>query len=135
MTANTTELPEAGAAILAKKGLAQIATLGSDGGPSCTPVWFEWDGQVLRFSTTTKRQKYRNLQRDPRLVANVLDVDNPMSYVEIRGKAEFDITSGFAFIDHLAERYIGEDSYPWHEPGDVRVTVTLRPTHLTWLIT
>jgi PPOX class probable F420-dependent enzyme len=134
-TSNVAELPDACGAILAKTGLAQAATLGADGAPHCTPVWYEWDGLALRFSTTTNRQKYRNLTRDPRLAANVLDVDNPMSYVELRGRAEFDFESGLAFIDHLARRYLGQDSYPWHEPGDVRVTVALRPTRFTWLVT
>ncbi len=128
------ELPEAGHAILAKTGLAQVATLDLDGAPQCTPVWFEWDGKVLRFSTTTGRQKYRNLVRDPRLVANVVDADNPMSYVELRGRAELDLESGRAFVDHQAQRYLGVDSYPWDAPGDVRVTVVLHPARFTWLL-
>jgi PPOX class probable F420-dependent enzyme len=127
-------LPEACHAILAKKGLAQVATLDADGAPQCTPVWHEWDGTLLRFSTTTSRQKYRNLVRDPRLAANIVDVDNPMSYVELRGRADFDFESGRAFIDHQAQRYLGMDSYPWHEPGDVRVTVVLRPARFTWIV-
>lgn len=34
-------------------------------------LWFERDGNRLRFSQVTTRQKYRNLQRDTRMVVTV----------------------------------------------------------------
>src|ERR1700722_12447473 len=44
-----------------------LATTRPDGAVQVSPMWFDWDGELLRFAHTTKRQKYRNVQRNPRL--------------------------------------------------------------------
>jgi hypothetical protein len=31
-------------------------------------------------------------------------------------------------IDSLAKKYLGKDTYPWHKPGDVRVTYEIAPS-------
>lgn len=128
------DLPEHGQEILRQRTVAQVATTGPDGHPHCTPVWFVWDGDVLRFSLTTTRQKYRNLRSDPRLALNVVDPGNPYAYVEVRGRATLEPDPDHRFIDRLAQRYLDQPTYPWHQPGDVRVTVTVAPTHATWQI-
>ena len=28
-------------------------------------MWFDWDGELLRFTHTNKRQKYRNIDSQP----------------------------------------------------------------------
>ena len=43
-----------------------LATTRPDGAVQVSPMWFDWDGELLRFAHTTKRQKYRNVQRNPR---------------------------------------------------------------------
>lgn len=63
--------------ILEGKGFAHVATLGPDGAPQSNPVGFEWDGDTLRFSQTKTRQKYRNLQRNPRIAVSILDSETP----------------------------------------------------------
>lgn len=129
-----TELPEGCQAILRQKGFAQIATLGPDGSPQCTPAWFIWEGPHVRFSLTTTRQKYRNLNADPRVSMSIVDMANPYSYIEIRGTATLEPDTKNTFIDKLAQWYLGQATYPWHQPGDERVTVTVDPTHTTWLL-
>jgi PPOX class probable F420-dependent enzyme len=59
--------------LLHTTALAHIATIGPKGEPQCTPVWFDWDGNTLRFSQTKTRQKFRNLQRDPRIALSMVD--------------------------------------------------------------
>jgi general stress protein 26 len=43
---------------------------------------------TVLFSTTTGRQKARNLATDPRISLTVLATDNPYMCAEIRGIAE-----------------------------------------------
>lgn len=125
-------IPESHADILNAIAFAHVATIGPDGAPQNNLVWFDWDGELVRFSQTTGRQKYRNLQRDPHLALSILDPQNPYRYLEIRGVVE-SITDdeGNAFIDAMAEKYLGQDTYPWHQPGDHRVVVAVRPGKTT----
>lgn len=125
-------IPDTHADILEAKGFAHVATIGPDGEPQSNPVWFEWDGDVLKFSQTKTRQKVRNLQRDPRIAVSILDPENPYRYLEIRGPvASVEDDPDNAFIDSLAKKYIDKDEYPWHQPGDERVIVSVKPEHAT----
>jgi PPOX class probable F420-dependent enzyme len=65
-----------------------LATTRPDGSVQVSPIWFDWDGELLRFAHTTKRQKYRNVQRDPRVAMSISDPDNPYRYLEVRGDVE-----------------------------------------------
>ena len=72
--------------LLKSKSLAHVATIGPNGEPQSTPVWFNFDGQYVRISQTKGRQEYRNIQRDPHIALSITDPDNPYHYLEIRGK-------------------------------------------------
>jgi PPOX class probable F420-dependent enzyme len=118
--------------ILEKKGFAHVATIGPDGAPQSSPVWYGWDGEHLLFSQTTGRQKYRNLKRHPEVALSVTDPDNPYRYLEIRGRVEsIDEDPDNRFINSMAKKYLGEDVYPWPQPGDHRVVVKVHPSHTT----
>lgn len=132
MPETSSVIPESHADILGKKGFAHVASIGPNGEPQSTPVWYAWDGSELSFSQTTGRQKYRNLQRSPRIALSIADPDNPYRYIEIRGVVDrIDEDPDNAFIDSMAKKYLGEDHYPWHQPGDHRVIVRVRPEHTT----
>ena len=105
-----------------------FATIGPDGAPQVNPVWFGWDGTLVSFSQTKTRQKLKNLQRDNRISLSIVDPINPYRYIEIRGKVvEFIEDTEKAFIDSMAKKYLGEDKYPWSQPGDERVIVVVEP--------
>jgi PPOX class probable F420-dependent enzyme len=60
----------------------QVATIGADGAPHLTTLWFAIvDGEIV-FETFTKSQKIVNLRRDPRIA--VLFEDGHQ-YNELRG--------------------------------------------------
>ncbi len=125
------EIPEQYAALLQSNALANIASLGPDGAPQNNPVWFEWDGEYLKFSNTKGRQKYKNLLRDPRVAVSIVDPTNPGLYIELRGKVEkFEDDPNLAFINKLAKKYLNQEAYPYHQPGDERVTLYVRPEHI-----
>ena len=125
-------IPASHADLLDKVIVAVIATIGPDGEPQANPIWFDWDGELIRFSQTTTRQKYRNVQREPRVAITIVDPNNPYRYLEVRGQvAGIDDDPDNAFIDSLAQKYLGEEHYPWHQPGDERVVVKVHPEHVT----
>ncbi|NJK80556.1 MAG: PPOX class F420-dependent oxidoreductase [Chloroflexaceae bacterium] len=108
--------------------LVHVATIGPNGEPQNNPVWFDWDGTYLYFSQTRTRQKYRNLQREPRLALAIVDPQNPYRYVEIRGKVvRVDEDPDKDFINKMAKKYLGVDKYPYNQPGDERVVMVVEP--------
>jgi PPOX class probable F420-dependent enzyme len=72
---------------LARMRNAVLATLRADGSPQATPVWYHWDGAVLRISTPGWARKTHNVRRDARVS---VCVDDPVSgtYVTMFGTAE-----------------------------------------------
>ena len=113
------------------KAFAHVATIGPEGGPQSTPVWVSTDGEHVLFSLTTNRQKYRNLQRDPRVAISMTDPGNPYEHLEVRGTVTFEPDEDNAFIDAMARKYTEHDSYPWHQPGDQRVVANVTVEHTT----
>lgn len=67
---------------IASRKSMQVATLGRDGAPHLTTLWFALVDGNLVFETFTKSQKIRNLERDPRIA--VLFEDG-LDYGELRG--------------------------------------------------
>ena len=111
---------------------ALLAPLNPDGSPQVTPVWQVWDGEVLRFTTTTDRRKHLNVVQDARVAVSVNDPERPYRYLEVRGVVERgEPDPSGEFFDVLARRY----HLPYEAPvGDAprRVVLVLRPTHATW---
>lgn len=126
------EIPEGYRDLLESTALLHVATVGPGGEPQNNPVWFDWDGEHLRFSQTKRRQKFRNVHREPRVALSIVDPENPYRYLEIRGdvtRIEEDPDNGF--INAMAKKYMGRDVYPFHQPGDERVVVHVAPRHTT----
>ena len=68
----------------------QVATIGRDGAPHLTTLWFAVvDGRIV-FETFTKSQKVLNLKRDPRIVVLLEDGEayDRLRGVSIQGHAE-----------------------------------------------
>jgi len=125
-------IPEKYQDLLESTALAHVATIGPQGEPQSNPVWFGWDGQYILFSQTTGRQKFRNLQREPRVALSIVDPSNPYRYLEVRGKVvRIDPDPDLAFIDSMAQKYLGQARYPWHQPNDQRVVIVIEPEHTT----
>jgi PPOX class probable F420-dependent enzyme len=125
-------IPNSHKDILESTALAHVATIGPSGEPQSNPVWFDWEGEHVKFSQTKSRQKYRNVKRDPRIALSIVDPEDPYRYLEIRGVVErIDEDPDLAFINSMSKKYRGEDKYQNHRPGDERVVVFVRPEHTT----
>ena len=126
-----TAFPEPYKDLLQKKAFAALATVGADGTPQVTPVWFDYDGTHLRFNTAKGRVKDRNLRRQPAVALSIQDPDNPYRYVQVRGRVVGVTEDGAdAHIDALAKKYLGQDRYPYRQPGEVRVTYRVLPARV-----
>ena len=124
------DIPQEFADLLRTTTIAHIATIGLKGEPQITPVWFDWDGNIIRFSQTKARQKFRNLQRDPRIALSIVDPNNPYRYLEIRGKVvRIEEDPDLRFLNAMTKRYLGRDTYPWHQPGDEHFILVIQPEH------
>ncbi len=125
-------IPEGYKDFLESTALVHVATPGPDGEPQNTPVWFDWDGEHLKFNQTKTRQKYRNVSRDPRIALSMVDPGNPYRYLEIRDEVvRIEEDPNTDFINSMAKKYLGMDRYPYHQPGDERVVVFVKPRHTT----
>ena len=75
---------------LATKEIAVLATVGADGAPLATPMWFLHDASTLTMISVEATQKVRNLRRDPRLfVVAESGTRGDVRGVSVRGQAEF----------------------------------------------
>ena len=119
-------VPDTHADLFTKPAFAHLATVGADGTPQVTPMWFECDGRDLLFSTLKTRRKYLNALRDPRVTIAISDPDNPYRYLQITGEAEVEDDVEADLIAALVRKYLGEGIYPWDEQGADRVTIRVR---------
>jgi PPOX class probable F420-dependent enzyme len=112
--------------------VATLATIGSDGRPQLSEIWFLADGDTVMTSLNTARQKTRNLRANPAVALLILDLANPYRYLEIRGDAEITPDDDYKFADRLGAKY-QSDLRDRDQPGDTRVVVTIRPARVrTW---
>ncbi len=123
-----TEIPAQFHDLLDKKALAHLATIMPDGSPQVTPVWFDFDGTHIRINSAKGRVKDKNMRRDPRVALSLIDPENSYRYLEIRGRVvEITEAGAVAHIDALAKMYMELDTYPFHQPGVVRVIYKIEP--------
>jgi len=115
-----------------KKAFATLATLMPDGSPQVTPVWFDYQNGVLRVNTAKGRAKARNMTPGAPVAVAILDPDNPYRYVQVRGRVARVAQQGAdAHIDQLAKKYLGQDKYPYGQPGEVRMMVEIEPKSIS----
>jgi PPOX class probable F420-dependent enzyme len=90
---------------------AAFTTLLPDGMPMTHVMWVDADDTHVLINTEVGRQKYRNVERDPRVVVTVVDQDNPYRYAEVRGRVVERVTgpAARAHIDTLSRKYRGAD--------------------------
>jgi PPOX class probable F420-dependent enzyme len=116
------------AELLQAKNFCVVSTVRPDGSVHAAPVWVDLqDGRPV-LNTAEGRAWPRNLERDPRVTLTVQNMENPYEYVSIRGRvAERTREGADAHIDALAKKYLGQDTYPFRQPGEQRLIVRIDP--------
>ena len=105
---------------------ATLATVGADGYPQVSEVWFLAEGDQVALSLNTARQKVRNLEAEPACTVLLLDLQNPYRYLEIRGTAAVEPDDDRAFAEQVGAKY-DADLREHDAPGDRRVIVRIVP--------
>ena len=109
--------------------VATMGTIAPDGRPHLSAVWFLADGDTVTVSLNTTRRKVRNLQRHPACTLFILDLTNPLRYLEIRGDAQIVPDDDYEFAGRLGQKY-GADVRSFDPPEETRVAVTIVPVRV-----
>jgi PPOX class probable F420-dependent enzyme len=105
---------------------AALGTVRPDNTVQVNPMWFDYDGEHIRFTHTTYRQKFRNLQRNPSMSLLIVDPADAERYVELRGElAKIEQDPEGVFFVHLGRRYGNADQQPPPDAAD-RVILHMR---------
>jgi PPOX class probable F420-dependent enzyme len=108
---------------------ATLATVGPDGRPQLSEVWFLAEDDTVAVSLNTSRQKTRNLRANPAVNLFLLDLAVPYRYMEIRGEAEILPDDDYSFADKVGAKY-DADLRTHDQPGQSRVKVVIRPVRV-----
>ena len=124
----STSLPQNYLDLFSKKAFGVLTTLMPDGSPQTQPVWIDYQNGTIWVNSAEGRQKDKNVRRDPRVAVAIIDPDNPYRYLEVCGKVEEITNEGAsAHIDKMAKKYLGQDKYPYAQPGEKRVLYKIKP--------
>lgn len=123
-----TGIPESHRDLL-ESPVATLATVGPDGRPQLSEVWFVAEGDTVRISLNDSRQKTKNLRRNPACNLFILDLARPSRYLELRGDASIEPDADYEFAAKVQEKY-GVDVRVHDGPGDSRVVVTVQPVRV-----
>jgi PPOX class probable F420-dependent enzyme len=108
---------------------ATLATVGEDGYPQLSEIWFLAQGDQVALSLNTSRQKLKNIETEPACTLLILDVANPYRYVEIRGTAVVEPDDDMEFARQVGAKY-DTDLREHDVPGDRRVKVRIVPVRV-----
>lgn len=114
---------------LLESEFATLATVGPDGRPQLSEVWFLYEQGAVFVSLNSGRQKTKNLTRTKACSLLILDLANPYRYIELRGDAEISADTEYSFADRVGAKY-GVDLRVHDRPGESRVVVRIRPTRV-----
>ncbi len=115
-------LNDADRALLRGKNFASLATSMADGSPQASIVWIDVDGDTILVNTAEGRTKTENMRRDPHVAVCLYAADDPYHQLMVRGHVTDFVHAGAdAHIDKLAQKYLGEEKYPFRSEGEVRM--------------
>lgn len=91
------------------QNFAALTTLLPSGHPQTQVMWVDADGRHLLINTEVHRQKFRNVERDPRVTLMIWDNEDPYRFVEVRGEVAEKVKGPEAreHIDELSHKYRG----------------------------
>ena len=70
------------------QNFAALTTLLPGGHPQTQVMWVDANDQHLLINTEVHRQKFRNVEGDPRVTLMIWDKEDPYRFVEVRREGE-----------------------------------------------
>ena len=110
------------------QNFAALTTLLPSGHPQIQVMWVDASKQHLLINTEVHRQKFRNVERDPRVTIMIWDKEDPYRFVEVRGEVVEKVKGPEArkHIDELSHKYRGTP-YPQTRIRSERVMLRIAP--------
>jgi PPOX class probable F420-dependent enzyme len=122
-------VPESHADLLSQPLVGVLTTIGSDGLPQSTALWYLLDEGELKISVMTSRQKYKNLLADPKATLFIFDPNATGKTLELRGEVEIRPDPDKAQAARFAPVY-GSASSEWDPEGAIRAVLVLDPKRI-----
>src|SRR5580704_6617882 len=122
-------LDDAARTLAKDKNFAVLTTLLPSGHPQTQVMWVDADDDYVLINTEVHRQKFHNVERDPRVTVTIIDAANPYHYAEVRGRVVDAVRGPEArsHIDQLSQKYMG---VPYQgEIASERVILKIVPEH------
>ena len=131
-TQNGSELHPTTLELAQGANFAVITTVMPGGNLQTHYIWVGTDGERLFVNTEVHRQKFKNVERDPRVTLTIRDEQDPYRYAEVRGEVVETVRGQEArnHIDELSQKYNGEP-YPPDNIKTERVTLWIAPSRQT----
>ncbi len=122
-------LPDTVTRLLDGRNFAHLATIMSDGSPHCAPVWVGRESDHIIVCTDEDSVKGKNTRRDPRVAISIVDMDDPYSEAQLRGRVtERRRDSDFKYIDAVSRKYVGK-AWPYREEAPVALVIEIDKVH------
>jgi PPOX class probable F420-dependent enzyme len=130
-------IPDTHLDLLTRPICGVLTTMGGDGHPQSSLVWVDVDRGCARFNTTLRQQKGRNLLANPKVSLLVVDPDDTIRFIQIRGEVELTTDDALDNLDTLTRDstrhpgYYGDISPVAHKATETRVTCRIHARRVT----
>lgn len=108
---------------------AVVTTVGADGFPQSSAMWFMWEDGRLWLSAKRWAAKYRNVEQRPVIGFIVVDPEDEFRYVEIRGTATVAEDPGCVGRDRIRAKH-GIPAGAPDPAADARVIIDVEPVRV-----
>ena len=95
--------------VLAEERTCRVGTVGRDGTPHVTPLWFVWDGTSVWLNSIVRSQRWVDIERQP---AVSVMVDAGTEYFELRGVEITGTATAVGEVPRTGEQQLAELEEP-----------------------
>ncbi len=120
---------------LREEHVAWLVTVGADGTPLPTPVWFFWDGETLLVYSQREKPKLRHIAANPRVALAMRTDEHGDDIVVVTGDASVDPSAPAAdqlpgYVEKYRELITRLGTDPERFAREYTVPIRIRPTKL-----
>jgi PPOX class probable F420-dependent enzyme len=105
------KIPESHLDLLIRPIHGVLTTMMPDGQPQSSLVWCDYDGEYACVNTTRERQKGQNMQTNPKVTLLIVDPDDTVRYIEIRGEAVLVEEGALEHLNKVTREYTRHPQY------------------------
>ena len=109
--------------------VAAFTTIGPSGYPQTGAIWFSLEDGTIRTSQLPIRQRVKNVLANPKASLFIIDPEDPMATVDIRGDVTVEDDADLSYLGRMLARY-GQTVDDFQPPKEGRVVVTIHPTRV-----